>query len=88
MTHPASEPTPARDRRSFGRLWWPLFLVLVVYPLSPGPLARAFQICHLRLDPLVTFYTPLSYASDNSKGVRRFYDWYLEMWWPQRPARK
>jgi len=73
--HPDKEQ--GHDRR--GGLWliW-AFLLLIVYVLSVGPVARLFNG---KPPPraLIAFYAPLELAYDHLPPAKEFIDWYLHV---------
>ena len=69
------------SKASRGRLITVLVLVLLVYPLSPGPVLAWTD--RSRPHRWMALYIPLNYAYQNVPAVRAFYDWYLPIW--QKP---
>ena len=72
--------TPTRGRG--GALFvWALVLLLIAYPLSPGP---AFAIYRGYKDgvpkPVEWLFAPLEYAAENLPAVGSFYRWYMPLW--------
>lgn len=69
-----SESVGRRDRGLAFTLW--PFLVLVLYALSVGPVAKWCRPTReLRL-----LYAPLAFAYDHFPPARAFYDWYAKLW--------
>jgi len=61
-------------------------LVLVVYPLSIGPIY--WLVVHDKLPvplfrALVVVYWPVDWLYDNSTSFASVLDWYLELWGPE-----
>ncbi len=81
-------PHETQERRpSFytpGPLLWIAFLVLVVYPLSVGPVALIVTK-HPNVERAIgPAYAPLALLYRKCKPVQNFYDWYLEKVWRVR----
>ena len=58
-----------------------LFLVLLLYVLSPGPLAKYYRGRGQQPSKAVEmFYAPLQWAYDHVPGAGKLYDWYFEVW--------
>jgi hypothetical protein len=77
---PQNETSPPGGSGTGSLLWlaWTLFLLLVAYPLSVGPVAKVAGP-----DPpavLWAIYAPLSYLNDHSQPVKSFFDWYAKVW--------
>jgi hypothetical protein len=65
--------------------FWILVSLLIVYPLSIGPVARVVAASPgLPPQALLSFYKPLETLYDNSYPAERFFDWYLKLWNPMR----
>ncbi len=73
------EPQPPKRSR---RCWivWGLVLLLVVYPLSSGPVARLWSLTAFSDDAVLGLYTPLIYLAFYLPGFRRVFTWYLGLW--------
>ena len=56
-----------------------LTMLLVLYPLSPGPLGRYYKG---KTPPpaLTNLYAPLKWLYENNKTVEAGYDWYFHVW--------
>ena len=69
---------PRKSSGILGVLYW-VALVLVLYVLSIGPVARYY---HKRNAPpaVETFYAPLAALSNNFPPAFIFFDWYFKLW--------
>ncbi|HTL56319.1 MAG TPA: hypothetical protein VL361_11615 [Candidatus Limnocylindrales bacterium] len=86
QTMTAGEPTPADSNQS-GSFSFSTYLLsfaagLIIYVLSPGPVAKCFapagpplpQVCQAA-------YAPLGFCCDHFPAVNRFYEWYMKDVW-------
>lgn len=65
------------DTGIFSVLAWAVVILLVIYPLSIGPMAKLIP------NPppsLRATYAPIAFLVDHFKPVRSFYDWYAKVW--------
>lgn len=80
----AGESSDARRSRlpGFGYLFWLFILVLVIYPLSVGPVAKVVDVVdNSTLESVCeVLYAPLAYLCDKVPWVDDFYEWYLPLW--------
>jgi hypothetical protein len=77
------EPPNSAETRRPSLTWalWMAFILLVVYPLSTGPVARFTEVVNIRPAPLLTFYAPVAWVADRSPVLQRFFKWYIfEVW--------
>jgi hypothetical protein len=74
---PTSEAEPGK-RHPFWILWW-LLAIIVLYPLSVGPVLRA---CNWNVPPapVRAFYAPLEYLYDNNPQAHQAFEWYFHLW--------
>lgn len=79
MPDDASAQTP---HSTFGTWWvpWALFILLVAYPLSLGPVA-VLHDKNMVPDGVGVIYKPLEYLYHHSPPVKRALDWYVEDLW-------
>lgn len=61
-----------------------LTVLVVIYPLSPGPVALYYARARPRNQPapeaVRNFYYPLGWLNEHSQTVERFYAWYFRLW--------
>lgn len=61
---------------------WMIITLLVLYPLSTGPMLRLAQETNLVSENrLEQIYTPLIFLSDNCRPVQDFFVWYIFGLW-------
>ena len=65
------------DTGIFSVLAWAVVILLVIYPLSIGPMAKLIPNPP---PPLRATYAPIGFLVDHFKPVRSFYDWYAKVW--------
>jgi len=74
--------TSADSRRpGFGTLVWITLLLVIIYPLSAGPVAKLIELEHLPEGSFVAFYSPLTWQAEQSDPVADFLYWYLTKVW-------
>jgi hypothetical protein len=60
--------------------------VLVLYALSPAPVAKVLTVFYGRqppptvVEPFLLIYTPLFKSIEHVEPARRFYEWYFKLW--------
>lgn len=60
---------------------WLLLLLLVVYPLSTGPVFKLVEYDVIGFDHLQVIYAPLESLGKTCPPVERFFEWYvLDLW--------
>jgi hypothetical protein len=80
------QPAPGTGRRSGRRrVLWVLGLVLVVYPLSIGPMAKLSMVTGTGSKVVEIVYAPLIVAAKVFPPLARFVDWYLDEVWKTLP---
>ena len=77
-----AQETPSADPRrgGFGVFAW-VAMVLVVYVLSIGPVAKLIELKYLPEDPCVACYSPVIWLAENFEPVADFLYWYLGYIW-------
>jgi hypothetical protein len=76
----ADDPTARQTSRGYGFPIATLFILLLLYALSPGPVAKYIIDPSSPSKPIEMFYAPLEWAYQHIPGVEPFYDWYFEVW--------
>ena len=77
-----SQETPADSRRGgFGTVLWVAGLVLIVYVLSVGPVAKLIEHDVISEDLAAPVYAPLQWLADNCEPVDDFFGWYVDEVW-------
>ena len=67
--------------------WVILFLILLIlvgYPLSPGPVVAI--VGPRQSKSLDTFYAPLEFAANKVPAIKSFYAWYIPLWIKKPPT--
>ena len=86
---PPSQPPPAtpppRERRILTRPLWALAIILLVYPLSIGPIIRLLPPGSAKYALLTNLYAPILRVADHSKTLHRFLEWYIYDLWGASP---
>lgn len=59
---------------------WCIASLMVIYALSPGPVAMYVAAGELK-PSVLNFYKPLEALGDRVAIVRGFYDWYVPLWY-------
>ena len=84
----ASEPTPTpsvRHETTNLSLYALCFaLVILLYALSPGPIAKCFPATVATPSAKRAFtiaFFPIAFCCDHSRAVARFYKWYMKDIW-------
>ncbi len=78
-TAAASDAPPVKPCRRRSLLW--VFLVLLIlYPLSSGPVTKLWSMAGFSDDVVLGLYTPLIYLAFYSQGFRQVFTWYLSLW--------
>ena len=72
-----SSPSPAPRKSGLHLAVWVAFLLLIIYPLSVGPVAK---VCPSPPPALRQFYAPLGFICDRFPAAKNFYDWYGKLW--------
>ena len=58
-----------------------LALLVLIYPLSVGPVAKYYTTGNAVLpDWVPTFYAPLEALAKKSPQVEHFFEWYVHLW--------
>jgi hypothetical protein len=76
----ADDTNPKRTSRGLGFPVAIVFLVLLLYVLSPPPVEKYLCQGGKHQAAFETFYTPLIWATLRVPGVHEFYDWYFKVW--------
>ena len=64
---------------------WGLVFLLIVYLLSPGPIAAIYR--GNVPNWIRSVYAPVSYVADRVPAISRFYSWYVNRWFKYPPAK-
>jgi hypothetical protein len=80
MSEAHKTPTADPRRVGFGVFAW-VAMVLVVYVLSTGPVAKLIELKYLPGDPCVAFYSPVIWLAENFEPVANLLYWYLGHIW-------
>jgi len=83
MSEADETPTADARRGGFGVFAW-VAMVLVVYVLSSGPVAKLIELKYLPSDPFVAFYSPVIWLAENFEPAADFLYWYLGHLWRVR----
>ncbi len=81
-THQADER--GQSFHTPGPFVWIAFFVLVIYPLSVGPVAALSQHSPVIHRTIGAAYIPLGFLYSNCKPAKHFFDWYLHDIWRVR----
>jgi|OpeIllAssembly_1097287.scaffolds.fasta_scaffold1520151_1 hypothetical protein len=77
-------PEPPAHRNPSGRFTtflWVFFLLVVVYPLSIGPVAWLHLKVPTSRPAIEAFYTPITLLVDHSEQFAGFMRWYILKVW-------
>ena len=79
---PDDAPAESSRRSSSGTWWifWPCFILFILYPLSTGPVVLLLEKGIISDDRFLVIYKPLELVYENSDTAQRFFDWYTELW--------
>jgi len=65
-----------------------LGLVLALYVLSVGPVARYYRGKSTPPNAVFNFYAPLIFLSKNVRPVENFFQWYVRVWTDEPATRR
>ncbi len=90
MDPPRSEPPLEAERVSdSGHPFRPFVLavamVLLLYPLSIGPMIRLLPAGPTKYSVITRVYAPILQAADHSEALHRFLEWYIYDLWRASP---
>jgi hypothetical protein len=77
------EDRAEQDRGGWGlfRIFWVLVIIVVLYALSVGPVARlANRNGNRTAGRLLEIYTPLLRLANHSRPVSDVLEWYIDVW--------
>ncbi len=57
-----------------------ILVLVIVYPLSSGPVTKLWTMAGFSDDVVLGLYTPLIYLAFYSQGFRNVFTWYLSLW--------
>jgi hypothetical protein len=79
---PETETELVQARHVPGVPWLPLFtfFVLVVYPLSTGPMIKLVEKGIVPPE-VIYIYSPVGFAVEHSTVLRNFFNWYVGSIW-------
>jgi hypothetical protein len=86
-----SDPSPPDHQNNKSSVFWCLgtpLLLLAVYVLSTGPVARYYYLYGKSTPPayIVRVYSPLGSLVHHNGQIEKFFTWYLEDVWGCRSA--
>jgi hypothetical protein len=74
----SDESNKVRNKHDWSPAAWTAFLVLVIYPLSFGPIVRLAVVAGV---PKVIYaYVPVIWATCWWQPAKQMLDWYLHLW--------
>lgn len=69
------------EEKHKSRAWiWACVALMVLYPLSIGPVTWFCLRTGISFDWIYTFYRPIDFAMDKCEPFHRIFMWYFELW--------